>query len=350
MGLIESIERVLAAIRTEFAVDPRTSIFDVDLVEDGDALVVVGATSEPAAAEALQRRIGVLEVERPVRVEIARLPLEEVDEPHAVCTSSVAPMLASPCVSDAHVSQTVLGHRLLVYREYGRWLQCRSSDGYLGWVHRGYLRRMSEARARAWELGEDGVACVSLGAQLVAADGVGPIGLPWGARVVDLRDGRVRLPGGEVGRVEGELCPESEQERRFPAEGSRVVATAERWVGAPYVWGGVTPAGVDCSGLVQAVYRTHGIELPRDSDQQAGVGAVVEPGRGFGALEPGDLLYFSEEAVRISHVAISVGGSRIVHAAIGNGGVGFNDLCGDSHLEQELASLFVCARRVFPSG
>jgi gamma-D-glutamyl-L-lysine dipeptidyl-peptidase len=346
MGLIESLEEAVAAVRLEFAADPREAIFEVDVLEDGAAVSVVGVTSEPAAAEALQRRVGRIEEDRPVSVEVVRLPLAEEGLTHAICSSSIAPMLSGPFVSDPHVSQTVLGHRLLVYREHGRWLQCRASDGYLGWIHRGYLHRVDELEARRWEAGDDGELCTSLGARVVDDGGTVLARLPWGARVVRLEDGTVRLPEGTVAWVEGDLVSDAHREERFPLRGERVVETAGRWYGAPYVWGGVTRAGVDCSGLVQAIYRTHGLQLPRDSDQQARVGQLVEPGDDFTALRPGDLLYFAEEAGRISHVALSRGGPGIIHASIGNGGVSTNDLTGDNGFEHELRRLFVCARRV----
>jgi cell wall-associated NlpC family hydrolase len=103
---------------------------------------------------------------------------------------------------------------------------------------------------------------------------------------------------------------------------------------------------VDCSGLAQAVYRTHGILLPRDSDLQATAGEEVDPGRDFSALLPGDLLFFAEEAHRVTHVALSRGGSRIIHASLGNGGVRRNDLLGGTRYEDELRRLFVGARRI----
>lgn len=350
MGLSERLEEVIAAVRREFAPDPRDAIYEVELLEDGEALFVVGVTSEPAAAEALQHRIGTVEARRPVQVEVVRLPLPQERHSHAICSAAVAPMLAGPFVSDPTVSQTVLGHRLLVYREHDRWLQCRSPDGYLGWIHRGYLHLVDEGTARSWDAGDDGEVCLSLGARVLGQDGEMLARLPWGARVVALGAGTVRLPDGSIGRVEGELVSERERQRRFPEDGAAIVATAERWRGAPYAWGGVTRAGVDCSGLVQVVHRTHGVQLPRDSDQQAQIGEPVEAGEDFASLKPGDLLYFAEEADRITHVALSFGGSRIIHASIGNGGVEENDLAGDSAFEQELLRLFVYARRIVPSA
>lgn len=351
MTTTERLESLRAAVRAEFCPDPRTAVFDVRFQADGDDLALVGAVSEPAAAEALHRRAALLDGWREVRDAVVRLP-----EPrkggfhHAVVTSAIAPMLADPTVATPPVSQVVLGHRLLILRRAGRWLQCRSEDGYLGWVHRGYLVELAEADARGWEMGtvgRGGEAWISLGAELRAEDGEILARLPWGARVVCQDDGTVLLPDGRAGRATGELFPATEQPIRFPGRGEAVVASAAQWLGAPYLWSGVTPAGVDCSGLVQVLFRMHGVELPRDSDQQAELGERVDPGRDFAGLRPGDLCFFAEGADRVTHIAISEGGSRIIHSSLNNGGVARNDLMGETGYERELREIYICARRVF---
>src|SRR5690606_11637370 len=118
--------------------------------------------------------------------------------------------------------------------------------------------------------------------------------------------------------------------------------------GAPYLWGGVTLNGVDCSGFTQAVMWMHGIALPRDSDLQERTGTGVSLGLDLDELRPGDLLFFAEKGARVSHVAISLGGPLIIHSALGNGGVHSNDLTGDDPLERKLAEMFVSARRLLP--
>ena len=104
--------------------------------------------------------------------------------------------------------------------------------------------------------------------------------------------------------------------------------------------------GVDCSGLVQGVWKLHGRLIPRDSDQQSRFGEEVDPGPEFENLLPGDLCFFAEDPGRVTHVVMSTGGPKIIHASLGNGGVARNDLMGRRSYERELRRLFHNARRV----
>ena len=346
---VDETTALVERVREEFAPDPRTAVFEVSVEVDGDAVALVGVTSEAAAADELRLRIAGLTGWREVRDEVQRLPETGHDEMvHALVTSAVAPMLSGPAVRETQISQTVLGNRLVVLRRAGRWLQCRSYDGYIGWIHAGYLALQGEQEARAWELGGEGEIWISMGSEVIAHDGERIIFLPWGARVVREPDGLVRLPDGRMGVPHGDLVPAALRPISFPAVGEAMCETAARWLGAPYLWGGVTLGGIDCSGFVQAVHRLHGVVIPRDSDQQSRTGLRVDPGEDFSGLRPGDLLFFAEdEGGRVTHVTMSTGGSGIIHSSLGNGGVARNDMMGRRNYERELRRIFVGARRMF---
>ena len=138
---------------------------------------------------------------------------------------------------------------------------------------------------------------------------------------------RLRSRGGIDLRVDDRDYPASStrrSSRSANATAASVLSTADDYIGTPYVWGGSTPRGFDCSGFVQYVFRQHGIELPRTSRQQAQVGQSVSPSAG--ALEVGDLMFFATDGQRIDHIAIYAGDDEIIHSSSSGGGVGYDNL------------------------
>jgi gamma-D-glutamyl-L-lysine dipeptidyl-peptidase len=226
--------------------------------------------------------------------------------------AAVAPVLAQPSVRAEQVTQLVLGETAAVVEHSGEWYRvCTSFDDYDGWVHSGYVLPVEESAANQWRASAN---AWSEGA-LVRVSG-SHLPLPLRARVA-LDGDVVRLPSGARGRVvTGCVRPMEEVVTAARAK------APERWAyeyfnGSPYQWGGVTPWGVDCSGLVQTTSATRGVTFPRDSAQQAAQGASVS----LDAIHPGDLLFFrSESSARITHVAFAGEGDTLVHSALACGG------------------------------
>ncbi len=100
--------------------------------------------------------------------------------------------------------------------------------------------------------------------------------------------------------------------------GKALVQTAETYLQVPYVWGGNTMSGIDCSGFVKAVYAAHGITLPRHSGDQAAVGYDVPKGD-WSKWVPGDRMYFACHHPEIDHTAMYIGGGYFIHASAGHG-------------------------------
>jgi SH3-like domain-containing protein len=348
--IVKSVEQAIEDVRRDLQLDQRISVFEVHTTARDGRVTLFGHTTEDSAIGELVRRVESIASVRAVNDEVVRLPrgLPE-KERHAVIRSAVAPLYQEPKIPSTQITQLVLGGRVDVLSREGTWWRVRGEDGYIGWLHSGYLQIGSEQWAQAWERGETGDPVVSLGAELQDQDGRVFARLPWGARLIRFSLENYSLPDGRRGRLaSGELVAVDRLFDRFPPRGESVIRTAQRWLGAPYLWGGVALGGVDCSGLAQAVFWMHGIALPRDSDLQARVGLLIDPGENFEALEPGDLLFFSENAERITHVAISLGNGGIVHSSLTNGGVEVNDLRGDRDFEVKLRAIFTHARRVLP--
>jgi gamma-D-glutamyl-L-lysine dipeptidyl-peptidase len=182
---------------------------------------------------------------------------------------------------------------------------------------------------------------------------ISPTGrISLGCVTTDARGNRRAMPLGAMlvaGEqvISGEVVEADARVARFPTEAHAITESALRYFeGTSYLWGGVTPWGADCSGIVQAVFSLHGLQLRRDAWQQAEQGEAGDDD--IMAAHIGDLLYFSDRVdTHITHVAIALGERRLVHLALGRGGYAVEQL-DDPHdpYVAKLRERFVRARRV----
>jgi hypothetical protein len=233
--------------------------------------------------------------------------------PAAIARAAIAPVLAEPRVRAEQVTQMVLGETAAVTDHNGDWRRvCTHADGYDGWINAGYLSEVEDSVAESWRSRADGWsegAAVRIGGSHQQ--------LPLRARVV-LDGDTVSLPAGGRGRISSGAV------RNISDIITAARARApERWAleyfaGSPYQWGGVTPWGVDCSGLVQTTFAARGVALPRDSAQQVFHGLAVS----LDAIHPGDLLFFSGESTSgITHVAFAGDADTLIHSTLACGGM-----------------------------
>jgi len=339
-----SLDAIIEDVRREHVPDLRIGVFDVRAEDRNGLIALVGESTHARAVTVVVERLRAQGLE--VVDEVLSLPGKTLgEEHHALVCSAIAPLYAAAMLPAPQISQLVLGMRVQMLARDRDWVRVRGEDGYIGWVYRGYLREGDEEWAYAWERGTAGESVVSLGAELLDENGGILARLPWGARIAR-HTGLYQLPDGRRGKVaNGEVIDVGRLSDWFPPRGESVARTARRWLGAPYLWGGVTLNGVDCSGFTQAVMWLHGIALPRDSDLQERIGTPIDP---RDDVRAGDLVYFAESTTRISHVAISLGGSLIVHSALSRGGVDINDLAGSEPLEERLRTMLVSGRRLLP--
>ena len=129
----------------------------------------------------------------------------------------------------------------------------------------------------------------------------------------------VELPDGRRGFVEQAHVQDYQSwkaSRRLTPE--NIERTALQFMGVPYLWGGTSPKGFDCSGFTKTVFRLNGVEIARDTDQQANQGSEVPFEKGLGELKKGDLLFFCPSPThrdRITHVGIYLGDGVVVHCS-----------------------------------
>ena len=213
------------------------------------------------------------------------------------------------------------------------WWFVRIADGYLGWMQASLLYVCDRAEAQAYRAQASALVLAELAttySTLLVTGGSAPEGLralklPFGVpvRVAERRMGMARVNWeGEppLWVSEDDLLPMSQRPHPDANGMARTLNLLDRSIGVPYLWGGETPFGYDCSGLAQTVMEFMGISVPRDADQQFAAGQPVE-----GEPQPGDLLFFSSDVTigphaatprqaSITHVAISLGGDEFIHA------------------------------------
>ena len=331
--MTDRLARALDDVRRKWVPDRRLAAFEVSVVSG-----TIGGRTTSREALADLRRLGDA---AGLPVEVALLPDTSVaDGATAVVTAALAPLVEQATVSAPRMSEALHGEPLVLLERREDWLHVRAVDGYLAWIHAGYVRVGTTDWLEDWL---SRATARSLGCEL-EHEGE-RLRLPIGGRLVPRRDGLVETADGRLARVvAGVVRPLVELHAE--ARCSAVSELALRWFGgAPYLWGGRTEWGVDCSGLVQAIYAARGVALPRDSDQQFAVGTEIRPAAAGEGYEKGDALFFAENG-RVSHVALWAGAGRIVHSTLSRGGVVREDLFDDAPRLRRLRDHVVGVRRM----
>ncbi len=244
------------------------------------------------------------------------------DPAAAVAAAIVLPPVVNMFeAADAHspvVSQAVLGMTVQVDETRNGWALVETPDRYQGWM-RAVALRQSAPPFRGTRR-DSALEVVSLFANVYREPDVtsaAPIvSAPLLARFDLLEDAwewkKVALPDGRAGWVHGgDVAPAGARPPSLDRPDA-IAATAMRFLGLPYLWGGTTPFGLDCSGLTQLVYRLHGFLLPRDADLQIADQRLRPVGPD--ARRTGDLVFFGPEEKSITHVGLALGGGDFVSA------------------------------------
>lgn len=231
----------------------------------------------------------------------ARLAVAMVRPPQALVNRGFVDLHAEPDEGSERVDQGHYGERFTLLAQEGEWTYVQGPDHYFGWIYAEFLDEVGPVERRI-------VGVVAADVRSAPTDAAPVIDrLPVAAPLaIQERQGtwlRVSADGWLAIR---DTVDVSQLPNRFPRPAD-LLRTAECFLGVPYLWGGTTVDGIDCSGFTQLVYRLNGVALDRDADQQAMEGRPVGA-----APRPGDLLFFGEE--RVTHVAIATGEREFFHA------------------------------------
>jgi gamma-D-glutamyl-L-lysine dipeptidyl-peptidase len=232
----------------------------------------------------------------------------------------VANMYSGPSDQKDVVSQALYGSNVKLLVARGEWSRIQTDDHYRGWTPSRYLRLIQTGSGYATS-GKT-VQVESLFANLYRETDVTRhkpvITIPFESRLEVVAEGtgedegwlRVRLPDQRTAWVQASDVVADPKPLTIPES----VELAKRFLGLPYLWGGRSTFGYDCSGFTQMLVRSRGIQMPRDADLQAAWSGVVAVDRKD--LQPGDLLFFGSSAKEITHSGMYIGDGQFIHDTI----------------------------------
>jgi gamma-D-glutamyl-L-lysine dipeptidyl-peptidase len=301
-------------------------IFRIDLETNADAVILRGEVdkleSKSAAVEAIQRT-GVKVVDH-----ITVLPEQRLGEKSwGIATLSVASGREEPDHKAELGTQILMGRIVRVWKGTRHWFYVQSPDGYLSWIEKGSFVPCTRKEADGWTNGpllivtafEERV----LGTPRSDSESVSDVVMgDLVKRTGERKDWfSVELPDGRAGFIPKKAAQDYKTwSRTRQPTAENIEKTARMFLGRPYLWGGNSPKGLDCSGFCKLTFLMNGIELNRNASEQVRQGMDVPLNSNFSKLKKGDLLFFgwarsSDGPEWITHVAIYLGNKSFIQSA-----------------------------------
>jgi hypothetical protein len=316
----------LGAIEAEYAPDLRLNLFDAALdVERQTARV---ATTSADAREAVRQAAA----DFPSwTIDAALYPEENAElngKWRALVNFSSIQLQKKPDHASEWGTQSVMGTPVRIIKKESGWILVQNDDGYLGYATPGSVCPKTEEEFDAWQKAKKIVWLENYGfvyseprLDAPTISDLTPVcTLVWKDEEAGNGFYRVETPDGRLGWVPQNGATEWnawQNSRELTADA--LVSTARRFLGSPYVWGGTTSKGVDCSGLVSLTFRINGYNILRDVSQLRREGIDVDISQGYKNFQPGDLLIFGKKRANGAHswrhVGFYIGDGRFIHSA-----------------------------------
>lgn len=323
--LPKKVVQLYDSIRTAYAPDKRVAIFNVDFTCADRSIMLRGQTAIPEAKELLTERLQQMGYR--VMDCIRLLPdVESLNgKVYGIINLSTCALRSEPDYSAEMVTQALLGMPVKLIERDG-WYRIQTPDGYLSWTHRVGVHPVSREEYDAWNAAEKVIVTTHHSFVRTEPNATADVvsDIVGGNRLLfEGKKGnyfKVSYPDGRSGYIaRSDAMLESEWRKNLKQDAESIIATAKSLMGVPYLWGGTSSKGVDCSGLVRTSLFMHDIIIPRDASQQAYTGERIEIAPDFSNLQAGDLLFFGSKATesrreRVVHVAIYMGAKRFIHS------------------------------------
>ena len=315
-----AISKEIQTLQKKLVPDKRVAILEIELKDTLQPIIVVcGKTDQPEAKEQI---IQFLTEKKISFVDSVRLLPDASlgDKTWGLITLSVSNMRAKPDDASELVSQAVMGTPLKVLDYQNKWYRVQTPENYIGWMDAGGLKTFTALEMDKWKSANRFLFNKISG---LAYDQPGKKGEVISDLVLsDLFEVeatvrgflKIKIPDGRSGYVRKADCISFIDWSNPQYKVQSVLSIAKQMMGFPYLWGGTSTKGIDCSGFVKIAYYSQGIILSRDASQQARYGEKIDFSN-VGNLQPGDLLYFGRSTQRITHTGIYLGNSDFIHAS-----------------------------------
>lgn len=358
LSIPDTVNQIIKQVQQKYHPDKRISLFEVTARMDGEKIILTG---EILSLEGKSELISRLKVETNYQIEDSLLVLPDPaleDNTYGVVRISVAQLRRNPDIIYEIVDQAMMGTEVRVLKlEDKFWAYCQLDDEYIGWMTLSSLKIGDKNFIKTWRDREKLVVTANYG-QIWEKPTTKSI-----RSVSDVVKGnilinrglkkkwyQVELPDSRVGYIQSNFVTKEEDFRESLKSKSAddLLNTAYQFIGMPYLWGGRSTKGFDCSGFTQTVYKLNGIALPRDANMQVQSGVEVTIDDSLKNLTPGDLLFFGKDIDHIFHVGIYIGDDQFIHS---DGLVRFNSFNPrDENYSEYRRNGLQAVRRILNSG
>ena len=313
---------IIKEVRPKVQPNSRLSVFRVDYKGDHGDWTLTGEVSSQEALDTLLAELKKGLPESHFKSEVVVLPPKELEaQRYGIVRISVASQYRDSKYQSELINQALMGMELRILRQKEGWYYVQLPDGYLGWMPGGSSVRGDEPFIQAWRQRPKVVVTGLFGIVRAepAAASAALSDVVRGARigVVSERKGwvEVELPDGRRGFIESASLIKEEALAAIKATPDDLERTAREMLGFPYLWGGASTKGMDCSGFTVSIFRFNNMQLPRDADMQSNAGQELKIDAALGELKKGDLLFFGSSADRITHVGMYLGDGKFIHSS-----------------------------------
>jgi hypothetical protein len=317
----ESFTSEIAKIKESWAPDKRISIFELEIDYKAGKWLIQGETSVKEAHQEVEKLVK-SSFPEDVDLDFRLLPPDDfADTTTALVNVSVGNLKRNPSHQSEMVDQVLMGMELKLLKTKSYWYLVQTPSGYLGWITRGTIQRLSDKDLQKWRNADKAVFASNYGQVFqepseksqVVSDLV--LGSVFIKKAVQGSWAEIELSDGRLGFVRGKNISRYQlmDNRKYP-DRKRIIERAKSMMGIPYMWGGHSTKSFDCSGFTSTVFGIEGYQLPRDASMQVELGDEVIPDSNYTNILPGDLIFFGPPN-RITHVGICLGGSYYIHAS-----------------------------------